>query len=273
MKKRTEQVIVVVLILAAVALVGVAKNRKRTGESAAAPATVAPAAAGTMNAAPEAGTPAAETGNEPEEKEQASGGEGTETLEASAEAAEPVNEAERPAGEEKGAEEGNAQAQENEEALPVQEEETADAGSASSGDLPPPDFSLAATEAVDFASLARYGLPVIVDYGWEGCPPCRAMEEDYRTVHEEMVGKAFVKYADVEKYPGVADNVPIQVTPTQVFFGKDGKPFVPSASLSSKIRFTTYRYGNIGKVAFTVHMGLLTADELRMILAEMGVEQ
>ena len=37
------------------------------------------------------------------------------------------------------------------------------------------DFSLVVTEAVDFKELAKYELPIIVDYGSDSCIPCKEM--------------------------------------------------------------------------------------------------
>ena len=37
------------------------------------------------------------------------------------------------------------------------------------------DFSLYSTVAIDYAELASFGLPVIVDYGADACIPCQQM--------------------------------------------------------------------------------------------------
>lgn len=133
-------------------------------------------------------------------------------------------------------------------------------------DLPDELFGLNATTEIDFASLAEYGLPVIVDYGADSCIPCKQMAPVLKTMNAEMKDKAFIKFVDVWKYGSAANNVPIQIIPSQVFFNADGTPYVPSDSLKKQIGgFKLYD-------GFTVHEGGLTEDEMRAILSEMGVK-
>lgn len=133
-------------------------------------------------------------------------------------------------------------------------------------DLPDELFGLNATTEIDFAALAEYGLPVIVDYGADSCIPCKQMAPVLKTMNAEMKDKAFIKFVDVWKYGSAANNVPIQIIPSQVFFNADGTPYVPSDSLKKQIGgFKLYN-------GFTVHEGGLTEDEMRAILAEMGVK-
>lgn len=134
-----------------------------------------------------------------------------------------------------------------------------------------PDFSFQFTKALDFKALAKHGLPVIADYGAEGCQPCRKMAPDLKKVHKAMEGKAFIKYADVWQNQESADNVPVRVTPTQVFFNADGSPFVPSEKLAKEIYFQNYNLKETGEHALTVHEGILTEAQMLSILKEMGV--
>ncbi len=132
--------------------------------------------------------------------------------------------------------------------------------------LPDELFGLNATTEIDFAALAEYGLPVIVDYGADSCIPCKQMAPVLKTMNAEMKDKAFIKFVDVWKYGSAANNVPIQIIPSQVFFNADGTPYVPSDSLKKQIGgFKLYN-------GFTVHEGGLAEDEMRAILEEMGVE-
>lgn len=134
------------------------------------------------------------------------------------------------------------------------------------------DFTLAITEAVDFDALAAFGLPTIIDYGSDSCIPCKQMAPVLELMNEEMYGKAFIKFADVWVYTDAADNVPVQVIPTQVLVNADGTPFVPSEELAAEIQFTMYSHRESGEHAFTVHQGGLTEEQMRFILKEMGVE-
>lgn len=133
-------------------------------------------------------------------------------------------------------------------------------------------FTLAATEAIDFEALAEYGLPVIVDYGSDSCIPCQQMAPVLETMNEEMTGKAFIKFVDVWKYADAAKNIPVQVIPTQVLVNADGTPFVPSDELAQTIEFILYSSRETGEHVFTVHQGGMTEEQMRLILAEMGVE-
>lgn len=92
-------------------------------------------------------------------------------------------------------------------------------------------------------------------------------------LNEEMNGKAFIKFVDVWKYPDAGQNVPVQVIPTQVLFHADGTPFLPSDELAKKISFDMYSSRETGEHVFTVHQGGLTEEEMRLILAEMGVTE
>lgn len=133
------------------------------------------------------------------------------------------------------------------------------------------DFTLTATSEIDFSALAEYGLPVIADYGSDSCIPCQEMAPVLKSMNEEMVGKAFVKFVDVWKYNDAANNVPVQVIPTQVLFNADGTPFVPSDELAAEIPFTMYSSRETDEHVFTVHQGGLSEEQMRSILKEMGV--
>ena len=134
------------------------------------------------------------------------------------------------------------------------------------------DFSLYINETGDFSDLAEYNLPIVIDFGADYCVPCKTMEPVLIAVNEQMYGKAFVKYVDVEENPEAVGNVPVQVIPTQLFINKDGTPFVPSEELAAQIGFTKYNYKDSGEHAFTIHQGILSQEQMLLILAEMGVE-
>lgn len=133
------------------------------------------------------------------------------------------------------------------------------------------DFSLAATEAIDFETMSSYGLPMIIDYGSDSCIPCKQMAPVLETINKEMENKAFIKFVDVWEYTDATNNVPVQVIPTQVLVNADGTPFVPSDELAGQIEFVQYMSKDTGEHVFTVHQGGMTEEQMRMILAEMGV--
>lgn len=113
---------------------------------------------------------------------------------------------------------------------------------------------------------------MIVDYGADSCIPCKEMAPVLEKANEAYRGKAFIKFINVWDYPDAANNVPIQVIPTQVLVNADGTPFVPSEGLASQIEFLMYSHRETGEHVFTVHQGGLTEEQMRMILKEMGVE-
>ena len=133
------------------------------------------------------------------------------------------------------------------------------------------DFSLAVTEAVDFEEMSSYGLPMIIDYGSDSCVPCKQMAPVLETMNKEMENKAFIKFVDVWKYTEAANNVPVQVIPTQVIVNADVTQFVPSDELAGQIEFIQYTSRDTGEHVFTVHQGGMTEEQMRLILAEMGV--
>lgn len=133
------------------------------------------------------------------------------------------------------------------------------------------DFSLHETEAIDFEALAAYGLPMIIDYGADTCVPCKQMAPVLEKANREFKGKAFIKFINVWEHPNAANNVPIQVIPTQVLFNADGTPFVPSEELSKKLYFDMFYDKKTGEHTFTIHQGGLTEEQMWAILKEMGV--
>ena len=155
-------------------------------------------------------------------------------------------------------------------------EKTADDSGASqnntelSDDLKDADFGLRETKAIDFEALSAYGLPIIIDYGADSCIPCKQMAPVLEKANKEFYGKAFVKFINVWDYPDAANNVPVQVIPTQVLFNADGTPFVPSEELAKKIQFDMYSHRDTGEHIFTVHQGGLTEEQMWEILKELG---
>lgn len=120
--------------------------------------------------------------------------------------------------------------------------------------------------------MTSQGKPVIIDFGSDLCQPCKLMAPELEAVHNAMNGKAFVHYVDTMESPEIAGQFPIQVVPTQVLYDKDGNPFVPSDELASQIQFSIYTHRDTGEHALTTHQGYLSAEQLYMILEEMGAE-
>lgn len=132
------------------------------------------------------------------------------------------------------------------------------------------EFDLEATNNLDMDKLLSYGLPVIIDFGADSCIPCKEMAPVLKELNEELRGKAIVKFVDVWKNADAAQVVPLRVIPTQFFFDKDGKPYVPTDPESSG--FLMYGDEETNEHYFTAHEGGMTKDEILAVLKELGVE-
>jgi thioredoxin 1 len=145
--------------------------------------------------------------------------------------------------------------------------QTAESGESATAEDQADDFALEA-DAIDLAALFAYKLPIIIDFGSDSCIPCQEMAPVLISANEDYRGKAIIKFVDVWKHTDAANNFPVQVIPTQIFFNADGTPYVPSDDLG--IEFGFYRMKDTQKHVFTVHQGGLTEEQMRNILADMG---
>lgn len=128
-------------------------------------------------------------------------------------------------------------------------------------------FDLDATNNFNIDKLKTYGLPMIIDFGSDSCIPCRKMAPTLKELNEELKGKAIVKFVDVWKNADAAGNLPLKVIPTQFFFDKNGKPYVPKDTQSG---FTMYSDKTTGEHIFTIHEGELDKESILKVLKEMG---
>ncbi len=133
-----------------------------------------------------------------------------------------------------------------------------------------PDFELEAT-ALDLDQLKSYGLPIVIDFGSDSCNSCKEMAPVLEELNTELQGKAIVKFVDVSKYPSAAEGLPIAFIPTQLFFDKNGNPFVPSDPQAMGMKL--YPSNITKKHAFTVHGGGMTKEQFMNVLSEMGIEE
>jgi len=145
-------------------------------------------------------------------------------------------------------------------------------GSQPAQNLAGADFSFILKEKPNLKEYAKYGLPVIIDYGADYCPPCRKFYPIMEKANKQYQGKAFLKYIDTEKTPQAVGKVPIQYIPTQLFYDKAGKPFKPSSELKQKIEFSFFKSKKTNETLYTAHVGPLSEAELKAILKEMGVK-
>ncbi len=124
-------------------------------------------------------------------------------------------------------------------------------------------------EQIDVDQLLESGKPVIIDYGRANCPVCVNMGPMLQDAAQQLAGQAYVKFVDAEARPEVLEQTAVTQTPTQVFFTCCGEAYEPSETVKSRIAFTQGTAAD-GRV-FTMHQGDLTAEQLGLICAELGV--
>ncbi len=126
------------------------------------------------------------------------------------------------------------------------------------------------SKSIDLDTLKGYGLPIVIDFGADSCDQCKEMAPILQKTNAEMQGRAIIKFVDVWKNPGAAQDFPVQLIPTQVFIAANGMPYTPDEDI--RIEFVMYNDRDTGEHIFTVHQGGLTEADLRIILADLGVD-
>ena len=72
------------------------------------------------------------------------------------------------------------------------------------------------------ADAAR-SIPRLVDLGAGKCIPCKAMAPILEQLHADYAGRLEVTFIDVWQKPDEAQAYRIQMIPTQIFYGADGR--------------------------------------------------
>ncbi len=89
--------------------------------------------------------------------------------------------------------------------IPVQESVKTE-GSVSSGD-----------------SFSANGLPVVVDFSAEWCPPCRQLKPIFAQLKEEFAGKVDFVTVNVDSMPDVSAKYSISSIPALIYISAEGK--------------------------------------------------
>lgn len=124
-------------------------------------------------------------------------------------------------------------------------------------------------ERIDLEELKAHGLPLIIDFGADECAPCKQMAPLLKDLNAEMQGKALITFIDVWQNPDGFAGFPIQLIPTQAFYDANGNPYVPSSDIDIDLMF--YHDKITDEHIYTLHQGGLTEEQMRVILADMGV--
>lgn len=118
---------------------------------------------------------------------------------------------------------------------------------------------------VDLDELKSQGKPIILQYSQDGCPPCEAMLPYFKSLQDAFKDAAILRYVDVRENTKLVLEHNVQFTPTQVFLDADGNYFEPKDL--NGLEITENEEG----VSIPKHIGLMTEDELRTVLEQMGV--
>jgi thioredoxin 1 len=73
------------------------------------------------------------------------------------------------------------------------------------------------------ASPAAVAVPRLVDLGAGKCIPCKAMAPILDQLRADYVGRLEVTFIDVWQFPDQAAPYRINMIPTQIFYGADGR--------------------------------------------------
>jgi thioredoxin 1 len=114
---------------------------------------------------------------------------------------------------------------------------------ASCGDSGPDVSASAGVKLVQNATTS--GLPTVVEFGAASCASCREMKIVFDSVALRTQGRAHVLNIDISKDMEAARTFRIQLMPTQVFFGPDGREIgrhmgkLPEAEVIAKLGLAT----------------------------------
>jgi thioredoxin 2 len=101
--------------------------------------------------------------------------------------------------------------------------------------LPPMAEPIDANTTLFDDIVASAGVPVLVDFWAEWCPPCRMAAPHVKKIAEEMAGKALVLKVDTDAHPELAARFQVRGIPNFVVM-KNGKLFSQQAGLVPAIQ-------------------------------------
>ncbi|MCK4788628.1 MAG: thioredoxin family protein [Desulfobacteraceae bacterium] len=78
------------------------------------------------------------------------------------------------------------------------------------------------------------GLPVLLELGSQGCPPCRRMTPILNKLKAEYAGKFEIRYIDVWKNRAAGVKYGVRKIPTQIFYDRNGKEVFRHVGFYSK---------------------------------------
>lgn len=93
----------------------------------------------------------------------------------------------------------------------------------------------------DGSIVSANGLPMIVDFSAEWCPPCRQLKPIFESLKNEYAGKVDFVTINVDSMPLIATKYSVESIPNMVYISKDGTEvfrsvgFVEAAQIKADI--------------------------------------
>lgn len=77
-------------------------------------------------------------------------------------------------------------------------------------------------ERFDYSKAQARGLPMLVEFGFQACPPCKMMKPVLKSLDKEHSEDFAIAYRDTVVNPDLEREYSIQAAPTLIFYDKDG---------------------------------------------------
>ena len=130
-------------------------------------------------------------------------------------------------------------------------------------------------EQFDLQLLLAEGKPVLIDISSDSCPYCVMMEPELAEAYRRNKETAVIRVLNVDEQLEAAIQLQTQIqvqfraTPMQIFINGDGTHYQPSEAVLNQIAFLYYREKGTERHLSTVHEGMLTAEQMTLILQDM----
>ena len=81
--------------------------------------------------------------------------------------------------------------------------------------------------------VSASGLPMVVDFSAEWCPPCRQLKPVFHALGEEYKGNVEFMTVNVDSMPELAQKYDVSSIPTLVYISRNGKELYRSVGLQT----------------------------------------